>query len=199
VPHAVFISYPEESFALADHLVALLEADQILCWIAPRDVPPGASWPVAASDAVKTSRLMLALVSQHTIQSKRIVREVALADSAGIAVIPVAIEEVELYGDLKTLLESRQWINLFPGSVTEHAARFVFLVSQALALLQIQKGALEQAKIVYEKSIVNLQRKWKQRAAIWAVCAALLSGGAVFVATKSLGSPPTGIAAKIAP
>ena len=129
MPHATFISYPEESFAPAAHLVSILEANQILCWMAPRDVSPGTSWPVAASDAIKNSRLVIILVSQHTVQSKRIAREIALADAAGIAVIPIAIEEVELEGDLKILLESRQWITVFPGSVEEHAARLVFLVS----------------------------------------------------------------------
>lgn len=164
--------------------------------MAPRDVPPGASWPVAVSDAIKTSRLALILISQHTIQSKRVAREIALADSAGIAVIPIAIEEVALEGELKTLLESRQWITVFPGTIEEHASRLVFLVSQALALLRIQKAALEQAKTFYEKSIVNLQRKWKQRVAICSISAALVTGSAVFAITRTIGTPASPVASK---
>jgi hypothetical protein len=37
-----FISYANQDKATADAACAKLEAEGIRCWIAPRDVPPGA-------------------------------------------------------------------------------------------------------------------------------------------------------------
>jgi len=41
----VFVSYAIEDKLIADAIVAKLEAAMIRCWIAPRDIPPGADWP----------------------------------------------------------------------------------------------------------------------------------------------------------
>ena len=41
---AVFISYASADAAVAQNVCAALEAAGILCWIAPRDVKPGAQY-----------------------------------------------------------------------------------------------------------------------------------------------------------
>lgn len=42
--HDVFISYSSKDKPVADATVAVLEANGIRCWIAPRDIRPGADW-----------------------------------------------------------------------------------------------------------------------------------------------------------
>ena len=42
--HDVFVSHSVKDKAVADAIVARLEADSVTCWIAPRDVVPGADW-----------------------------------------------------------------------------------------------------------------------------------------------------------
>ena len=39
--HEVFISYASQDKAVADAMCATLEARQIRCWMAPRDILPG--------------------------------------------------------------------------------------------------------------------------------------------------------------
>ena len=50
VPNAsihVFISYASQDAAVAGALVEALEQNGVKCWIAPRDVAPGAKWDEA--------------------------------------------------------------------------------------------------------------------------------------------------------
>jgi len=42
---SVFLSHASRDAALAQHLCALLEGKGVRCWIAPRDVQPGCSYP----------------------------------------------------------------------------------------------------------------------------------------------------------
>ena len=42
--HYVFLSHSVKDKAVADAIVARLEADSVTCWVAPRDVVPGADW-----------------------------------------------------------------------------------------------------------------------------------------------------------
>ena len=55
----VFISYAMKNKAVAERLVGALERHGLACWIAPRDIPLGASWPAEISKAVSGSRLLL--------------------------------------------------------------------------------------------------------------------------------------------
>jgi TIR domain-containing protein len=40
--HDVFVSHSEKDKAVADAVVARLEAESVTCWTAPRDIVPGA-------------------------------------------------------------------------------------------------------------------------------------------------------------
>ena len=48
----VFISYPHQDKTMADAACARLEAEGIRCWMAPRDITPGADWGESIVDAI---------------------------------------------------------------------------------------------------------------------------------------------------
>ena len=55
--HDVFISYASSDKAVADAVCSQLESiHRIRCWIAPRDVTPGASWAESIIDALDGSK-----------------------------------------------------------------------------------------------------------------------------------------------
>jgi len=54
--HDVFVSHSVKDNAVADAVVARLEAESVNCWIAPRDVVPGADWGESIIDAIESSR-----------------------------------------------------------------------------------------------------------------------------------------------
>ena len=57
--HDVFISHSSIDKAAADTVCALLEADGIRCWIAPRDVQAGVSYAGSIIDAINASKAMV--------------------------------------------------------------------------------------------------------------------------------------------
>ena len=55
--HDVFISYASSDKVVADAVCSQLESlHRIRCWIAPRDVTPGASWAESIIDALDGSK-----------------------------------------------------------------------------------------------------------------------------------------------
>ena len=62
--HYVFLSHSIKDKTVADAIVARLEADSVTCWVAPRDVVPGADWGESIINAVESSRIMILIFSQ---------------------------------------------------------------------------------------------------------------------------------------
>lgn len=61
--HDVFISYSSEDKTVADAVCAKLEGQEIRCWIAPRDVPPGKdSYTSGTSHAIEYQKSVQALL-----------------------------------------------------------------------------------------------------------------------------------------
>jgi hypothetical protein len=50
--HDVFISHSTEDKAVADAVCAILEKNGVRCWIAPRDILPGADWSASIVDGI---------------------------------------------------------------------------------------------------------------------------------------------------
>src|SRR5436190_423576 len=78
----------------AGRVRAYLEGRGLPCWMAPRDVPPGANWGEAIVDAIGRSRAMVLLFSAHADRSAQVLREVERAVSKGVPVVPLRIENL---------------------------------------------------------------------------------------------------------
>ena len=71
MPHDIFICHSAKDKPTADALCATLEAKGLRCWIAPRDVLPGADWSEAIIDAINGSRALVLVYSEHANTSRR--------------------------------------------------------------------------------------------------------------------------------
>ena len=98
--HKVFISYATEKeessksdLPHAEKICSTLESNGIGCWMAPRDVPPGADWKKEAIEAIKHSKVMVLIFSSNAAKSHWVDREVAEAVDAKIPIIPFCIED----------------------------------------------------------------------------------------------------------
>ena len=67
--HDVFVSHSVKDKLVADAIVARLEADSVRCWVAPRDVVPGADWGESIVDAIESSRIMILIFSRNANES----------------------------------------------------------------------------------------------------------------------------------
>jgi hypothetical protein len=109
----LFISYCSEDSGWADRVCEALERGGVICWIAPRNIPPGEPWPAAIAEAIRGSSGLVLLLSTHTERSRQICREVELADRAGLPILTFRLEEVAPPRALEYFLTNLQWIDGF--------------------------------------------------------------------------------------
>jgi len=130
--HEVFISYAAEDKATADRVCSSLEAAGFHCWIAPRDIEAGTSFPAAIVNGIQTSRVLVLVLSSHADASPHVKSEVKCAFDSGIAIVPFRIEDVNLSTDLQYFLSTVQWLDAWDGSLDAHLARLAEAVSDEL-------------------------------------------------------------------
>lgn len=109
----VFVSYSTQDKLFVDALVNRLESAAIRCWYAPRDIPPGTTWPAAIAQAIKDVPLMLLVFSGHANASQEVSRELTLASSHKCLVIPVRIENVFPSVEMEYHLSNRHWLDVY--------------------------------------------------------------------------------------
>jgi len=130
--HDVFISYPSSDKAVADAICSSLEQKGIRCWIAPRDVVPGREWAAAIVEAIAACRVMVLVVSQATVHSAHVAREVERATDREVVIVPFRVCDAKLSGSLEYFLQSRHWLDAITPPVEAHIGRLCEVVSRLL-------------------------------------------------------------------
>jgi hypothetical protein len=124
----VFISYANQDKVAADTACGKLEAEGIRCWIAPRNVPPGAAWAGAIIDAIDHCRAMVVIFSSSANASKQIQREVQRAFEREVPVVPFRIENVAPEQSLAYYMESVHWLDAITPPLEQHLQKLAVSV-----------------------------------------------------------------------
>ncbi len=132
----VFISYSKQGKATADAACAKLEAGGIRCWIAPRDVEPGAEWAGAIVEAIDQCRAMVLIFSSSANQSKQIRREVQRAFESEVPVLPFRIENIVPEKSLAYYMGPVHWLDALTPPLEQHLQT---LATSVQALLRATK------------------------------------------------------------
>jgi TIR domain/YARHG domain len=118
--HDVFVSHSVKDKAVAEAIVARLEAESVTCWIAPRDVMPGADWGESIIDAIESSRIMILIFSQSANTSTQIKREVERAVNKGVYIIPFRVDDIPPTKSLEYFISTSQWMDAFSPPLERH-------------------------------------------------------------------------------
>lgn len=121
--HDVFVSYSQKDKPIADAVVARLEQDGLRCWLASRDIVPGASWGEAIVNAISASRLMVLILSDNSNRSRQVVREVERAVSEGVVIVPFRIDGVDPTGAMAYFLATEHWLDAMTPPLEQHIER----------------------------------------------------------------------------
>lgn len=131
--HEVFVSYANEDQALADQVVAALEQAGPRCWIAHRDIPPGVpSWAEPIVTAIANSRLVLVLLTSHSIPSVEVMREVTLAADEKIPLLPVTLDATPLSPALRYFFVAGHRLDLAQAAPEDQILRILPAVRRQL-------------------------------------------------------------------
>jgi len=107
-----FISYASQDAAVANSIVENLEQHGLSCWVAPRDVKPGAQYADAIVEAINEAGSVVLLLSRSAVSSSHVGREVERAASKHKPIIALRIDAAELNRALEYFLSGSQWIDV---------------------------------------------------------------------------------------
>ena len=131
--HDVFVSHSVKDKLVADAIVARLEADSVRCWVAPRDVVPGADWGESIVNAIESSRIMILIFSRNANASPQIKREVERSVDKGVYIIPFRVDDIEPTKSLEYFISTAQWMDAFPPPLERHFETLAKTVKAILA------------------------------------------------------------------
>jgi hypothetical protein len=131
-PHAVFLSYSSVDKALVDRVVAAVEVDGPRCGVAHRDIPPAVvSWAAPIVTAISSSRLAVVLLTEHSIGSDEVLREVTIAADEKIPMLGVSLDATPLTPGLRYFFTAGQRVDLVGLRADDQVARVARAVAKA--------------------------------------------------------------------
>ena len=108
----VFISYASQDTDTANQICRSLESQGITCWIAPRDVKPGAQYADAIVRAINEAKAVVLVMSGSAVGSSHVGREVERAASKRKPMIAIRIDAAPLSAAFEYFLSQSQWIDV---------------------------------------------------------------------------------------
>jgi TolB-like protein/Tfp pilus assembly protein PilF len=131
--HDVFVSYASQDVALADGIVAILERNGLKCWIAPRDVQPGAQYADGIIRAINGAKVMVLVLSKHAVQSSHVGKEIERASAKKRPLIALRTDATPLTPAFEYFLSESQWIDVGIGGTDAISSRLVEAVRRLVA------------------------------------------------------------------
>lgn len=183
---AVFISYASQDTAVANKVVGALEHSNVRCWIAPRDVTPGAFYADEIVHAIDAARALVLILSQNAAASQHVLREVERASAKRHLVVSLKIDHAPLPAGLEYFLNTSQWLDASHGDITDSLPKLINSVRIAV-----------QAPAMAPQSVApSLSAASPKRATIYIASLIVLGVGA-YATYRLWGSAGRGVPARV--
>jgi hypothetical protein len=131
-PRDAFLSYASHDAAIADSVVRGLERAGMACWIAPRDVPPGAQYADAIVRAINSAKVLILVLSESAVGSAHVGKEIERASAKGRPIIALRIDAAPLTPALEYFLSESQWIEARSGATDAALPKLIDAVRRLL-------------------------------------------------------------------
>ena len=169
--HDVFISYSSQDLEAAQAICHVLEQNEIRCWMAPRNIPPGSDYGDVIDEAIKSCKVVVILYSEKAASSPWVTGELNVAFEEQKTIIPFRLDKTPLKGQTRVMLNQRHWIDAYP----DYKTKFNDLVA-AVALSIGKEIHLEP---VAAETLSNKFKHYKKPILITAIMIAVLAAIAV--------------------
>jgi hypothetical protein len=115
----IFISYSRLDREFVDQLIEELERRGFDIWVDRKDISGGADWRAAISQAIRSCRAFLVVLSHNSADSKKVVQELSLADQHERQIIPLMHDTCDIPADMDLQLATLQRIDFVENSFEE--------------------------------------------------------------------------------
>jgi hypothetical protein len=126
--YSVFISHSSKNSALAKELCRLLEASQVTCWIAPRDIPLGASYGEVIATAIENVSVVVLLLTQPANDSRAVANELELGFRYQKTIVPIRVSAVEPSKSIEFFVSNAQWVDAITSPLKKRVVEVVRIV-----------------------------------------------------------------------
>jgi hypothetical protein len=107
----VYVSHIPDDAPFVEQLTADLALKGHDVWVDLEDIGAGSGWRTAITKAIRSCRAFLLVLSNRSVSSSHIVKELSIADSHNRLIIPVLVNEVEIPHDMEYQLADLQLID----------------------------------------------------------------------------------------
>ncbi len=105
----VFVSYASKDLEWAREFTAALKEAGVTTWFDTQQIQPGERWQSVIEDALRESRVLIVILSSHSMKSPWTFFELGAAIADHKRVVPVLAEDVDV-SDLPPLVRQFQFI-----------------------------------------------------------------------------------------
>lgn len=160
IKKSVFISHASKNFKLADEIRKLIEDRNISCWIAPRDIPPGASYGEEIAGAIEHCSSVIFLMTEDANQSRAVANELELAFRYQRVIIPIRLNSIEPAQSLKFFISNSQWVDAIYSPLKKRVDVLVNIINAAMNNAPIPAPAAENKTLLgtLERTLEGLIR-----------------------------------------
>lgn len=130
--HEVFISHSSIDKEIANAMCEKLESSGVECWIAPRNIMPGADYAEGIINGIEESSIIVLIISSKSNDSPQVLREVERAVNKRIPIVPFRIEDVVLSKSLEYFISSHHWLDASSSSLEKCLEELVETVKKFL-------------------------------------------------------------------
>jgi hypothetical protein len=135
--HDIFVSYRRTDRELVAAVIRRLEAAGASVWY-DANIEGGADWREVIVEALSNSDMLVIFFSEACNQSRQLKKELAVADSLELPVVPILIEDTKPKGAYLYELADRNWLQAFPDPVS----RIDDIVERLMVLAAKSPGGL---------------------------------------------------------
>lgn len=169
--HDVFISYSSQDMVAAQAICHVLEQNEIRCWMAPRNIPPGSDYGDVIDEAIKSCKVVVILYSEKAAASPWVTGELNVAFEEQKTIIPFRLDKTPLKGQTRVMLNQRHWIDAYP----DYKTKFNDLV----AAVAMSIGKEIHLEPVTAETLLDKLKHYKKPFLITAIIIAVLASIAV--------------------
>ncbi|HTD15191.1 MAG TPA: TIR domain-containing protein [Chthoniobacterales bacterium] len=184
----VFISHSSKDREIADAICRHLESMGVSCWIAHRDIEPGADWTQGILKGIASSRLFVLVFSRHANDSEHVQREVGRACSLQLPVLPFRTEAVEPRNSLEYFLQTVHWFDATTAPLEQHLpvlAERVKALLNGTSTVWSRENSLEKGRTFIPGASARNNTGRRLLPAIGLIGAAIVAAGIWFFVTSS--------------
>ncbi|MFI5264188.1 MAG: toll/interleukin-1 receptor domain-containing protein [Candidatus Kapaibacterium sp.] len=118
----IFISYSRKDSEHALSLAEKLRAEGIEVWIDQRGIHGAEQWATEIVEGIRGCRTFLLLLSDHSVESENVLKELSLAGERNKRILPVDIHPMEIPAAFAYTLAGLQRVALsdFDGILSAH-------------------------------------------------------------------------------